>query len=318
MRIGKALFIIAILAAALSIPLVVQAQTSNPMREVNCDKGESIQKRIDRARDGEVINVIGNCSENIQIPYRLHDIILDGQGRATINGPDETVPTILSRGKGVTIKGFNITGGFLGILIAGGGTAIIDANVIEETLNDGIALAAQSDASIIRNTIRNIRAAGIGVTEGSTAKIGFMTIWDPDSSPNTIDGSPGTGPPTRNGIIVSRNSMARIVGNKIINFSQNGITVKSGSHADIRGNFINNNGQNGIFVQENAGVHIGTDVSLTGTPFNDTNTGENKKLGVRCIVGGYVTGRLGKLDVNDEPSFEMGCINALRYLRPKR
>jgi len=317
MRNGKAIFIIVILAAVLSVPLVVQAQTSNPMREVNCDKGESIQKRIDRARDGDVINVIGNCSENIQIPHRLTDIILDGQGRATINGPDETLPTILSRGKGVTIKGFNITGGALGIYITEGGIAIIDANVIEKTLQDGIAVDVQSHARIIRNTIRNIRNAGIIVNRNSHANIGFMTPRDPGPSPNTIDGSPGTGPPTRGGILVNRNSWASIVGNKIINFSRDGITVKTGSHADIQGNYINNNGGNGIFVLENSGVNIGVDVSLTGTPFNDTNTGENKKLGVRCVTGGYVTGRLGTLDVNDEPSFEKGCINALRYQRPK-
>jgi nitrous oxidase accessory protein NosD len=311
MRNGKAIFIVAILTTVLSVPMAVQAQSSDPMREVNCDKGESIQKRIDRATDGDVINVIGNCSENIQIHHRLNRIILDGQGRARINGSDETIPTMIVYGRAITIKGFVITGGRNGITIGRGGTVIIDSNVIEKSLSDGILLTNHSHARIVRSTIRNIRRHGIVVAEGSSARIGFITPRDPGPSSNTIDGSPGSGKPTRNGIHVNRNSSARIIGNNIINFGRNGVLVKTGSQAEIRGNNINNNGWDGIFVTENSGVNIGTDVSLTGSPFNDTNTGENKKLGVRCSVGGYVSGRLGTLDANDEPIFEKGCINNL-------
>jgi nitrous oxidase accessory protein NosD len=222
------------------------------------------------------------------------------------------VPSITVIGKEVTIKGFVITGGRNGITIAKGGTVIIDGNVIEKTLNDGILLTNHAHARIIRNTIRNIRRHGIVVAEGSSARIGFITPRDPGPSSNTIDGSRGTGPPTFTGIVLNRNSSARIVGNKIINFSRDGIAVVMGSHAEITGNHINNNGRDGIVVIENSGVNLGTDVSLKGSPFNDTNTGENKKLGVRCFIGGYVSGRLGTLDVNDEPSFQKGCINNLK------
>jgi hypothetical protein len=107
------------------------------------------------------------------------------------------------------------------------------------------------------------------------------------------------------------------VGNKIINFKRNGVLVIKGSHAEIKSNHINNNGGYGILVVQNSGVNMGPDVNLTGSPFDDANTGENKKSGVLCMVGGYVSGRLGKLDANDDPSFERGCINNLNNPPPK-
>ncbi|MBI2987513.1 MAG: right-handed parallel beta-helix repeat-containing protein, partial [Deltaproteobacteria bacterium] len=101
----------------------------------------------------DILLVSGTCNENIVIRDDVLRIPLDGQGTATISGPDATLDTIDVRGRGITIRGFNVTGGRDGIRIFRGGTAAnIDGNSIQSTGRNGISVSRNSSASITNNT----------------------------------------------------------------------------------------------------------------------------------------------------------------------
>jgi len=91
------------------------------LQKVDCQKGETIQNKIDGAKAGDVIEVSGTCNENLVIRKKMHDVTLDGQGTATIRGTDPLRSTIHVQGKQITIRGFAITGGSSGIIVNRGG-----------------------------------------------------------------------------------------------------------------------------------------------------------------------------------------------------
>lgn len=66
----------------------------------------------------------------IVLGQEVDRITLDGQGTATING-DPSAFTVTVRGRGITIRGFTITGGLQGIAVLDGGSAVIDGNTIQ-------------------------------------------------------------------------------------------------------------------------------------------------------------------------------------------
>jgi len=157
------------------------------LQKVNCQKGETIQNKLDEAKAGDVIEVSGTCNENLVIRKELHDITLDGQGVATIDGPDSTQPTIDIRGKGIIVRGFTITGGLNGIKIHHSATASIDGNRIDKTGRRAIVVVYDSSARILNNTIQNNPRGGILIHTNSRAHIGVSgPPGDRVFSPNTI------------------------------------------------------------------------------------------------------------------------------------
>jgi parallel beta-helix repeat protein len=279
---------------------------------VDCDLGESLQAAIDGAGTEATITVSGTCNENVTIREEKDSITLDGQGIATINGPDPTDHTIFVRGRGITIRGITITGGRNGIFVSRGGTALIDTNTIQNTGNNGILLNQESSARIINNTIQNNPNAGIVVSENSSARIGFLAAQDTVASPNTIQNN------SDQGIIVSRSSSARIVGNTISNnglaSGSDGIIVTRASQADISSNTIDGNGRHGIFLTLNSAVSLGDDTGDTifDLPNSTTEGSENGDRGIRCVTGGAVDGRLGTLNgTMGATLFAVNCINSL-------
>ena len=62
----------------------------------------------------------------------------------------------------------------------------------------------------------------------------------------------------------------------------------------------------------NAGLDIGTDANGATPQFDDdTNTGTNAGFGVRCMIAGFVDGRLGALTgTAGAKSFSEGCIDS--------
>ena len=81
--------------------------------QVDCSSTR-LQAAIEKGRPGDTVLVSGTCKENLVIYEEVARITLDGQGKATINGPDEGKPTIEVRGRGITIKGFTVTGVYEG------------------------------------------------------------------------------------------------------------------------------------------------------------------------------------------------------------
>ena len=236
----------------LLLPLVREAQA------VNCPT-DSLQAAIDVATGPSTILVSGTCSENVIIREDKDRLILDGQGMATISGPDNTRATIQIRGRGISIRNFvSITGGQNGIQVWRRGAADIQNNVIQSTGADGngIVVNMHSFARITNNTIQNNGNDGIQVSENSSARVGFLSFNDTVAAPNTIQNN------GRRGITVARSSNAIIIGNTITNNADDGVGVFRVSQADVSNNTINGNGGDGISVGQNSGVNLGND---TGT-----------------------------------------------------
>ena len=250
---------------------------------------QTLQAAVDSAVAGDTIVVTGACSENVLIRNEKQRLLISGNG-ASISGSNPSTPTLNVRGKGITIQGFIITGGRDGINVNRGSNAVIQNNIIQGTGRHGVLVDQLSFGVIISNTIQNnVNGSGIVVSESSVARIGFNLDTDGAPAGNLIQGNGGQG------IVLSRTSSARIVGNSVVaNTGGDGIQVIRLSQADLaRNNVINNTGH-GVFVTQNSGVNL-PDVPPTGSFFDDTNTstGMNNGNGIRCTFGGFVSGHTG-------------------------
>ena len=271
-----------------------------------CGQQRTISEALRRLRPGDTLFVSGACSENVQIPEQIVNITLDGQGTATINGPDASSTTVLVRGDGITIRNFaSITGGETGITVTRGGAALIDSNVIQNTGTNGIVVTQSSSARIINNTLQGNPQSGIVITDSSSARIGFNMPDDTEASPNIIQNN------KENGIIVTRSSSARIVGNTISGNTENGVLVTRVSHGDVSSNTIDSNGGDGVFVSRNSGVNLGEDTGSGIFDAPNTTNVNNVGVGIRCVINSYGDGRIGTLNGVSGPfSFAANCVNS--------
>src|SRR6266480_1111235 len=89
---------------------------------VDCNAGGAVGPILNGLKTGDVVLVQGTCQENLVIQAQLSDIILDGQRKATIKAPDPGQPAIQVLGREITIKGFTVIGGSVGIAINRGAT----------------------------------------------------------------------------------------------------------------------------------------------------------------------------------------------------
>ncbi len=282
------------MVSAIATLLVSGVQADNDPRvfTVNCDaQPNKLQKALRKANPGDTILVSGTCQENVVIPAESHRITLDGQGTATITGPDVMNGTVEIRGTSIVFKGFTVTGGLNGIDVSNSGSVTIDGNVIQNTGRDGIHLSRASSAIIVNNTIQNNAENGIHVSESSAARIGFRTSSPiTNAEPNVIQNN------AARGIRVTRSSSGRIYGNTISNNGNSGIDVRRAAYADISSNQIDGNSGDGITVVQNSAVVLGADV--TEDPVSDnpnSTTVPNGSAGLRCGINSSIDGRRGTL-----------------------
>jgi parallel beta-helix repeat protein len=274
--------------------------------KLNCSAKDTIGNAVKKLKPGDTLLVTGTCNENLVIPEETARIVLDGQGKATISGPDTSIPTVAVNGRGITIKGFIITGGRDGIVVSRGGQAIIDRNTIQGTGRIGLQVNQSSFAVIVNNTIQNNQTNGISIGGSSYAIIGIVTGLDKTASPNTIQNN------GQNGISVARSSNARITGNTIRNNKLNGVIVSRASQADITSSTIDGNGMSGINVSQNSSVQLGADKGTGIFEAPNTTTTANSQFGITCSVNSSVDGRLGTLNGNNgAKEFDNSCVDSL-------
>jgi parallel beta-helix repeat protein len=274
--------------------------------KLTCSAKETIGNAVKKLKPGDTLSVTGTCNENLVIPEETARVVLDGQAKATINGPDTSNPTIVVNGRGITVKGFTVTGGRDGIVVSRGGQAVIDSNTIQGTGRFGVQVNQTSFAVIVNNTIQNNQGNGITLGGSSYAVIGFFTALDKTASPNTIQNN------GQNGISVGRSSNARITGNTIRNNKLNGILVTRASQADITSSTIDSNGMNGIDVSQNSSAQLGADKGTGIFESPNTTTAGNGQFGIKCAVNSSADGRIGTLNgKNGAKDFDNSCVDSL-------
>jgi parallel beta-helix repeat protein len=293
------------LAALFLWPSASVGRAESGTHALTCGPEKTIGQSIKMLKPGDTLLVRGTCNENVSLGQEVDRITLDGQGTATING-DSSANAVTVTGRGITIRGFVITGGApQAISVADGGSAVIDGNTIQYAARNGIAVFRNSSADILNNTIQNNPLAGIAIQSNSSARIGWL--GPPNnrvSAPNTIQNNGAQG------IQVYRSSSAQIFSNTIQNNGSQGVFVDRNSQAEIAACTITGNAGDGILGMRNAGVDIGTDATGATPQFDDdTNTGTNGGFGVRCTIDGFVDGRLGAL--TGGKSFAEGCVDSV-------
>lgn len=283
-------FTFVLAAAFLSLSTSV-GRAESDTHTLTCGPEKTIGQAIKTLKPGDTLLVSGTCNENLALGQEVARITLDGQGTATINR-DSSANAVMVTGRGITIRGFVITGGApQAVSVTDGGSALIDGNTIQFADRNGIAVFRNSSADIINNTIQYNPLAGIAIQSNSSARIGwFGPPNNRVSAPNTIQNNGAQG------VQVYRESSAQIFSNTIQNNGSHGVFVDRNSQAEIAACTITGNGGDGILGMRNAGVDIGTDATGATPQFDDnTNTGTNAGWGVRCTIDGFVDGRLGTL-----------------------
>ena len=289
--------------AFVSILLLAEPLSASPGWHVDCDRGDSLQAVVEARRRGQrhaapasawvVVLVSGTCNENVEITEAFDGIVLDGQGVATIHGPDAARDTLRLVGvRNFTIRGFTITGGRDGINLRGVQMVSIQRNTIRAG-RDGIQVDRGSFAMITDNTLQNGRD-GIVVHESSAARIGFATSTAAAPSPNLIDSN------GRHGILVSRASTARIAGNTIANNGISGAGSGSGwigsRRRTSRRTRSTRIARMAFASLQNSGVNLGTTATGHFLDVVNATVTPNVGVGIRGQVGGYGVGALGTLN----------------------
>lgn len=251
----------------LLLPSVAEAQTKK--RTCGSNPGQTLQHFLNELNPGDTLIVSGTCKENVVIGEGHRNLIIDGQGTATIDGSgNSTLPAMHVRGRNITIKGFKIIGGRHGVIFNRGGTGTVDTNEIWGANTHGVATFDNSFARIVENTIRNNGANGICVCEHSSAEIGFRGDFATQSSPNFV-----------------RNN------------TSNGILVNDTSYAEIESNIVSGNGGAGIAVNENSSARIGFQSGVTGTFASGNTIDTNGNRGI--LVARSSTARIAENTIRD-------------------
>jgi hypothetical protein len=101
------------------------ATASAATMNVDCAAGGKLQAALNLAAAGDTILVSGICEENLTVNDEAVRVTLDGQGTATIRGPNAAAATVTVLGRNITIRRFIVTGGRQGFSVLRGGSALI-------------------------------------------------------------------------------------------------------------------------------------------------------------------------------------------------
>ena len=153
---------VALLAAA---PLWADRDT------VNCNRGMSLQRAVDRAEPGDVIATEGACLGPIVITRGR--LTIKSQAGSSINGESKDAITVQGA-TNITLENLDVTNGANGIVLkTGASAAILNSNVHD---NAAIGILVEGDSSVT-------------LSEGSARHNGLNGVDAEASSSVTITGS---------------------------------------------------------------------------------------------------------------------------------
>jgi len=266
--------------------LIASADDKVKTVEVDCTKGKTIGKALERGNEDKplVVVVQGICSENVVIDR--DDVTLQGNSSGDgVTGLDPTKDTILIEGaRRVVIESLTVTGGKNGITFLQGAGGTVDSCTVQNTGNHGIRIEGSS-AMVINSMISSNFAAGIMLEDGGNGRIGITN--SNQYAKNIISANGG------DGIHLQYGATAIIGGNDITGngtdpntlIDRAGIALYHATVVLVGGNMISGNQGAGIIARSSS-LRIG-EVSF-GLPTANTINGNGiatSEGGVLAFVG---------------------------------
>lgn len=201
--------------------------------KVDCDKGKSIQQRLDNnVKDGDTVEVSGACTENVEIAQDR--VTLECVGGASITGVAAAAPAntnvVKIRASDVVVRNCDIRGG--------------------DAPNTAVIIIRSGSAGLFGNTVSGSNSGGVSVSQNSYGRI----------VGNEVTGSAGSG------VSITSGSMADVANNNIHDNGSNGMTVLRSAAADVVGNDIVDNVRSGVFVSRTSSVAFSNDATLGDAP----------------------------------------------------
>ena len=283
----KRLFIAVILIAC-----AIPASAAGSRFNVNCDKGEKINKLLNTiAKAGAVppitINVSGTCKESVLI-QNFDRLTLQTKTGAVIIGTSKTVAAVtIAQSTYVTVQGFLIQGGLDGLDCLENSICDLNGLTVENSLNGGVAFG-RSAGILTANVFQNNAARGLNVVNGSKVLVVGGT-----SQGNGADGM---------GVVSGSNLTMQNA--TIQNNAGDGVRVLLGSSLRMFDTVISGNAGNGItlFSQANGSLEqIVTGNVVTG------NTGNGMAIRdvsfARFFDTNNISGNLTQPDITCLPQF---------------
>ncbi|QGU07047.1 hypothetical protein COCCU_05505 [Corynebacterium occultum] len=297
-------------AAALAFTTGMPLASAQTTLSVNCDAGDSLATAVNAATPNTTINLSGTCEEAIHIPRTTNGLTINGGGEATVVEPAHDAPptgpgsfTFFIEGQGVNLTGLNISGGAHAVHLSGPAFATITDNTITDS-GGAIHLDKDSTGQIAGNAISGNHGYGINLQENSYARIGF-TAPTRGLNGNTITDNEGPG------IVVKQWSTGWISGNTISGNQGHGVWIDRNSLGEVYDNTIENNTLDGINISQGSGLSLNPEgkEAPSSVAGNRTVAGShNGGWGIRCSVGGFVSGEPDTLNGEQGPAeITQGC-----------
>jgi hypothetical protein len=126
------------------------------IRNVDCNKGETIGEALTKAEPGDTIRVTGTCRK--QVTITKDRLTLDGQGTAILDG---------GGGASGDLSGLLTIDGARGVMVTG--------FTIQNGPSDGILAVQAATFTVKTTTVQNNVLAGIMLTDQSTAELSDFT-----------------------------------------------------------------------------------------------------------------------------------------------
>jgi parallel beta-helix repeat protein len=280
--------------------LIASADDKVKTVEVDCTKGKTIAKALERGNEEKplVVVVQGICSENVVIDR--DDVTLQGNSSGDgVTGLDPIKDTILIDGAHrVVIENLTLSGGRNGITFFQGSNGTVDNCTVQNNGGHGIRVEGGS-ATVINSTISGNTDVGILLTAGGNGRIGINTLNQYAGNTISTNGA--------HGIHITYGASALIGGNKITGngttpnhplFDRSGISLFSATASIVGNNEITGNAGAGVSARSSSlrigdgSLNLPTANSISG---NGVPTSEG---GVDAFIGTAVDIRNATINGN--------------------
>ena len=278
-----------VFAFFLSVAIGVAGQCARAENlTVNCDKKETIHKAVrllanDNPVGPNTISVSGSCKENIVIQSMDRLTLITKKGASITDRSNGSLTVVdIEDSHTVTVQGFTIIGGSVGVNCGSASVCYLTANTIQDGAGTGVGVGGGSHAFLQSNVIQHSAGPGSTVQDGSQM-FSSNDVFQSNAAQGIVIGDgvyfvASNSSFLNNGVgILAAASNLLLHGGTISGSIGNGMTMLAGSIAVFRdGATVIGNGGDGVHLE---------DASFAG------------------FQSATVTGNLSGLDVNCAPQF---------------